>query len=90
MTKSPAIIGTETSYHGTEHRYLKGYTVRVIGIIRGEEYLTTDDEIARSGGVRATDRVDVAPIMEGGRTSFASSDALAIDLACFRKVLAVN
>ena len=28
-------IGTTTTYHGTEHRYLKGHPVRVIAVIKG-------------------------------------------------------
>ncbi len=86
---APTIIGTLTTYHGTEHAYLRGYQVRILGVLRpgatedDTQYISDDDTLARSGGVKATDRVDVAPIMEGGRTSFASSDARAIDLAAF-------
>ncbi|PIE66465.1 MAG: hypothetical protein CSA24_00050 [Deltaproteobacteria bacterium] len=29
------IIGSTTTYHGTEHRYLVGYEVRVIAVIKG-------------------------------------------------------
>ena len=89
------IIGTTTTYHGTEHRYLVGYEVRVIAVIKGAAgpdydldadgaYLTDDEDIARAGGVTADDRVEVQPWIEKeGRFSFASSDPRAIDLACF-------
>jgi hypothetical protein len=46
-------------------------------------YLTTDEEIAAAGGVTADDRIEVAPVIRAGSTSFVSSDARAIDLECF-------
>ena len=88
-------ISTTTTYRGTEHRYLNGHLVRVIAVIKGAAapdydadactaYLTDEDDIARAGGVTAADRVEVQPWIEKeGRFSFASSDARAIDLACF-------
>ncbi len=30
-----AIIVTTTTYHGLEHRYLAGYAVRIVGVIKG-------------------------------------------------------
>ena len=88
-------IGTTTTYHGTEHRYLKGHPVRVVAVIKGAAapnydadadgaYLTDDEDIARAGGVTAADRVEVQPWIEReGRFSFVSSDPRAIDLASF-------
>jgi len=76
-------------------RYLVGYEVRVVAVIKGAAgpdydpdadgaYLTDDQDIARAGGVTADDRVEVQPWIEKeGRFSFASSDPRAIDLACF-------
>lgn len=70
---APQVIGTITSYTGAEHAYLRGYKVRILGILRrdaGSEddgvYITDDHELARVGGVRLTARVEVAPNMEGG------------------------
>ena len=88
-------IGTTTTYHGTEHRYLKGYQVRIIAVIKGSAapdydvdaegaYLTDEEDLGRAGGVTADDRVEVQPWIEKeGRFSFVSSDPRAIDLACF-------
>ncbi len=88
-------IGTTTTYHGTEHRYLSGHRVRITAVIKGAAgpdydpdaegaYLTDDEDIARAGGVTADDRVDVQPWIEReGRFSFVSSDPCAVDLACF-------
>ena len=90
-----AIIGTTTTYHGIEHRYLAGYAVRIVGVMKGAAapdhdpeadcaYLTDDLEIARAGGIGVLDRVEVQPWLDGeGRFSFVSSDPRAIDLACF-------
>jgi len=84
------VIGTITTYHGQEHRYLKGCKVRVIAVLkdalRVEEhaYLTDDDAITRAGGVTANDRIEVAPWIEKeGRFCFVTSDPKAVDLAAF-------
>ena len=86
------IIGTVTTYHGTEHPYLRGHKVRIVTVLRGLDpknpdpdgvkILQTDEEIEAAGGVRATDRVEVVPWIEdkdGGRWSFVTSDPLAAD-----------
>ena len=90
------IIGTVTTYHGTEHAYLVGHDLKIITVIKGfdadnpdpdgVQILTTDAEIAAAGGVSARDRVEVVPWIEdkdGGRWSFVTSDPLAADLECF-------
>jgi len=96
-TTSARVIWTTTTYQGPadEHPYLNGYQVRITAVIKGGcapdrdadtdcPYLTDDDDIARAGGVGPHDRIDVQPWLEKeGRFSFASSDARAIDLACF-------
>ena len=88
-------IGAITTYHGDEHRYLRGYQIKVIAVFKGaaradhdpdEGYpvITDDDDLARAGGLTADDRVEVQPWLESeGRFSFVSSDPRAIDLACF-------
>lgn len=93
------ILGSTTTYHGTEHPYLKGYKVRIVAVLKnaarpdidvdGPDYahLSDEDDLARSGGVTADDRIEVQPWMEKeGRFSFVTSDPRAVDLACFRKL----
>ena len=91
------IIGSVTTLVGLdEHPYLAGHRVKIVTVIKGfgsdnpdpdgVQILTTDEEIAAAGGVRATDRVEVVPWIEdkdGGRWSFVTSDPLAADLECF-------
>ena len=98
-TMKKQIIGSTTTYHGTEHRYLQGYKVRIVAVLKnaarddidvdGPDYAIIDDdeELQRAGGVTADDRVEVAPWLEkAGRYSFASSDPRATDLACFAEL----
>ena len=93
------ILGSTTTYHGTEHRYLKGYKVRIVAVLKnaarpdldvdGPDYvhISDEDDLARAGGVTADDRIEVQPWMEKeGRFSFVTSDPRAVDLACFRKL----
>ena len=89
------IIGSTTTCTSDEHRYLTGYTVRILAVIKNaarpdydpdadDTYITDDEDLKRAGGITADDRVDVQPwIAKEGRFSFASSDPKAIDLACF-------
>ena len=92
------ILGSTTTYHGTEHPYLRGCKVRIVGVMkraaapdydpeRDGSYLRDEDEIARAGGVTADDRVEVQPwIAAEHRWSFVSSDPKATDLASFRNL----
>lgn len=89
------VIGHCTTYHGTEHAYLRGYTVKIIAVLKNAarpdsdpdkdgDYITDEQDLARAGGVTADDRLEVQPWLEKeGRFSFVSSDPLASDLACF-------
>jgi hypothetical protein len=89
------IIGTVTTYHGSEHPYLRGYKVRIVAVMKGAaapdhdpdrdgSYLRDEEDVARAGGVTANDRVEVQPWLENEqRFSFVASDPRAIDLACF-------
>ncbi len=86
-TRSPQqIIGTVTTYHGAEHRYLRGYTVRIVAVLKADgAYLKDDLDIARAGGVTAADRVEVQPFLPAeDRFSFVTSDPRAVDLDCFK------
>ena len=86
------IIGTVTTYTGTDHRYLTGKQVVIVAIHKGalldpNDYtiLRDDLEIAAAGGVDAsTDIVEVAPLL-GDRVSFVTSDAKVDDLEMFRQ-----
>lgn len=92
MTK---VIGTVTTYVGSELDYLRGFKVRILAVMKGaaspdyhpdsgSTYLFDDDEIARTGGITAEDRVEVQPwIRHRGSFSFVTSDPRAVDLRCF-------
>ena len=93
------ILGSTTTYHGTEHPYLNGYRVRITPVLKnaarpdidvdGPDYdhISDEDDLARAGGVTADDRIEVQPWMEKeGRFSFVTSDPRAMDLACFKKL----
>jgi hypothetical protein len=92
------ILGSTTTYHGTEHPYLRNCKVRIVAVMkraaapdydpdRNGSYLRDEDEIARTGGVTADDRVEVQPWLEAEqRWSFVCSDPRALDLGCFKKL----
>lgn len=83
------VIGVETTYTGSEHRYLVGYKVKVIGVIKGAAgtLITDDATLARAGGLDVNDRVEVLPWLAKERDwSFCSSDPLAVDLVAFAGV----
>lgn len=77
------IIGCETTYTGTAHRWMNGLKVRVVKVIRNEDgpVFDNDPDLARAGGLRADDIVEVQPwVKEEGRFSWATSDASASEL----------
>lgn len=93
------IIGKVTTYTGTEHRYMKGYKVRIVAVLHnaakpdldvdGPDYdhISDDIDLQRAGGVTAFDRIEVQPWIEKeGRFSWVTSDPLATDLACFKSL----
>jgi len=96
------ILGSTTTYHGTEHPYLRGFKVRIVGVMkraaapdydpeRDGSYLRDEDEIARAGGVATDDRIEVQPWLEGEqRWSFVTSDPRAVDLAIFQELSRTN
>lgn len=89
------ILGSTTTYHGTEHPYLRNCKVRIVAVMkraaapdydpdRDGSYLRDEEDIARAGGVTADDRVEVQPwLSDEQRWSFVCSDPKATDLACF-------
>jgi hypothetical protein len=92
------ILGSRTTYHGTEYSYLRGHKVRIVAVMKRASvpnhdtdrecsYLRDEDELARACGVTADDRIEVQPwIEEEGRFSFVTSDPKAVDLACFTRL----
>jgi hypothetical protein len=96
------ILGSITTYLGTEHPYLHGLKVRIVGVMkraaapdydpdRDGAYLRDEEEIARAGGVSADDRVEVQPFLEAEqRWSFVCSDPMATDLALFKALKKTN
>jgi hypothetical protein len=96
------ILGSITTYHGTEHPYLRSCQVRIVAVMKRAAaldndpdgdgaYLRDEEEIARAGGVTADDRVEVQPFLENEqRWSFVCSDPKAIDLALFRGLKKTN
>lgn len=93
------IIGKTITYHETEHRYMNGYKVRIVAVLKnaakpgidvdGSEYdnISDDDDLDRKGGVTVFDRIEVQPWIEKeGRFSWVTSDPKAIDLACFKNL----
>lgn len=91
------VIGRRTTYHGDEHRYLRGHDVVIVAVLKDalhvEEhgYLKTDDDVRAAGGVGANDRIEVAPFLpREGRLSFVTSDPRAIDLEAFRHLARIG
>lgn len=85
MAKS--IIGTVTTYQGHGYGMRPGHKVWIVAVMPAAAgpdpdaaYLTTDDDIARAGGVHPDDRVEVAPWIHG-HFSMASCDPVASELA---------
>ena len=89
------VIGTETTYTGTEQGHLAGLRLKIVAVLKGAagsaydpdaraNYITDDEDLARAGGVEPTDRVEVLPWIARDRDwSFCSSDPRAADLAAF-------
>jgi len=87
---SERVIGRRVTYHGEEHPYLVGHELVIVAVLRAltdgdRRALTSEDEVHAAGGVKADDRIEVAPfIKEENRFSFVTSDPRAIDLDAFR------
>ena len=92
------ILGNTTTYHGTEHPYLRGLKIRIVAVMkrasapdhspdREDSYLRDEDAVARAGGVTAEDRIEVQPWLEGERRwSFVTSNPRALDLGCYESL----
>lgn len=89
------VLGITTIYDGVEFRYLRGYTVRIVAVLKNAlradydpdkdgQYITEEHELARAGGVTADDRVGVRIwLPDEKRFSYVACDPRAVDLACF-------
>ena len=92
------ILGSTTTYNGTEHPYLRGFKVRIVAVMKraatpdqDDSYLRDEEELARVGGVTANDRVEVQPWLAAERRwSFVTSDPRAVDLAIFLNLTKTN
>ena len=68
------IIGSTTTYQGTEHPYLKGTKIRIVAVLKNaarpdidldgpdHDYISDDIDLERVGGVTAFDRMEVQPL----------------------------
>jgi hypothetical protein len=87
-------IGKTTTYNGNEFGFMKNQKVRIVAILRSDvdpdsddAFVKDDQHLARLGGVKAGDRIEVQPWIEKeGRFSWVTSDPKAVDLACFRQL----
>lgn len=88
------VLGSSTTYIGDEIPSLKRQQVRIFAVLRGgtrpdadtdadDYYVDMEEKLARLGGVTAEDRIDTAPVLLNGSTSFVHVDPRAIDLECF-------
>jgi hypothetical protein len=78
--RSKSVIGSVTTYRGSI-TWLRG-KVRIYAVKRGDSYYRDDIDLARAGGLRSTDTVEVQPwIASKGRYSWVTSDPLASELA---------
>jgi hypothetical protein len=96
------ILGSTTTYHGSEHPYLRCCKVRIVAVMKGaaapdhdpeheDSYLRDEDALACAGGVTADDRIEVQPwLADEQRWSFVTSDPRAIDMDCFRGLIRAN
>lgn len=79
------ILGTTTTYIGSEHSYLHGCRVRIVAVLNADgRFIKDEDALSRAGGVTAEDRIEVQPWLAAEeRFSFVTSDSHAADLECF-------
>lgn len=82
-TTTAATIGTTATYTGTAHRWMTGLLVKIVAVHRGEDFMVdNDDDLARVGGIRPTDMVEVAPwLAKEKRFSWVTSDATPAEIA---------
>jgi len=83
------VIGTITKMikNPKEHKYLKGYDLKVIAVLRDEDVFHDDSDWGFKGILKKGDRLEVVPFLEKeGRYSFVSSDPLPKQLEAFKNI----
>ena len=91
------VIGATTTYVGTdrrEHPALAGLKVRIVAVLRAGDpdddnaYVRDNETLARLGGLRKNDRVEVQPWIEKqARYSWVTSDPRVCDLKGYRRLI---
>lgn len=83
------VIGAVTTYLGNDYGMKPGHKVKIIAVLPNDEdaYIRDDDELARRGGVKASDRIEVQPWIEKeGRFSWVTNDPKATELEAFKNL----
>jgi hypothetical protein len=94
MVNSVKIIGALTVYQGAAIEGREGETARIVQVLRDhlppahrgnpEHYIASDEVLARLGGVKSTDRLDVVFVDSAGRTTGPNHyDLAAVDFEMF-------
>ena len=89
QAEAAQVIGAVTTYLGNDYGMKPGHKVKIIAVLPKDEdaYIRDDDELARRGGVKASDRVEIAPWIEKeGRFSWVSNDPMSTELEAFKKL----
>ena len=75
------IIGKVTTYHGTEHPYLKGYKVRIVAVMKSSMKPGIEDDDADNALLKKSSELDffnrVDEHAEGGAVNILDEDDLA-------------
>ena len=83
------VIGAVTTYLGKDYGMKPGHKVKIIAVLPNDEdaYIRDDDELARRGGVKASDRIEVQPWIESeGRFSWVTNDPKATELGYYKNL----
>lgn len=97
QAEAAKVIGAITTYLGHEYGMKPGHKVRIIAVLpnaaspdydpdaESSSPINDDAELARRGGVKATDRVETQPWIEKeGRFSWVSNDPEATMIEAFQ------
>jgi hypothetical protein len=99
MKPTTKIIGAITTFIGDSYGMKLGHKVRIIAVLpnaASPDYepdaessypISDDNDLARHGGVKATDRIEVQPWIEKeSRFSWVTCDPEAINLQLFKRL----
>ena len=87
QAEAEKVIGAVTTYLGHDYGMKPGHKVKIVAVLPKDEdaYIRDDDELARRGGVKANDRIEIQPWIESeGRFSWVTNDPGATELAAFQ------